>query len=70
MLKDKFTLGNDNRTSLGRAIGVATTFFYTYVVLCVIYATANLFGYASGMQVVIKETHYVKTVDAVSPIAK
>lgn len=50
----------------------ATIYVITYVALSVVYATASLVGYLKGVQVIVRETQYIKEVsaNAVSPLAE
>lgn len=60
------------KTAAGRIKTYATIYLITYVALSVVYATASLVGYLKGVQIVVRETQYVKEVsaNAVSPLAE
>ena len=52
-IKDKLSLGKDTRTALGKAVGVFQTFFYAYVVICVIYTTLTIIANLKGLNIEI-----------------
>lgn len=56
----------------GRVRTYATVWMITFVALSVVYTTASLVGYLKGVQVVVRETQYIKEVSAsaVSPLAE
>lgn len=60
------------KTAVNRIKTYATIYVITYVALSVVYATASLVGYLKGVQVIVRETQYIKEVsaNAVSPLAE
>lgn len=61
---------NESKVWASKAGNIGRIYFFTYVALCVLYSTAVLVGYIKGVQVVVRETQYVKEVQAVSPLGE
>lgn len=58
--------------AMGRVRTYATVWMITFVAISVVYTTASLVGWLKGVQVVVRETQYIKEVsaNAVSPLAE